>query len=119
MCAFFFFFKKKTAYEMRISDWSSDVCSSDLIDHSRLFSRNALKHGDISFHHLTRLEGSGKALVRLGMACQQQATARVPVEPMHGQRPALEPEGEAGEMVFKAHSAIFRRIDRKPGRLVE
>src|SRR3546814_9745393 len=35
MCLFsvassFFFFKQKTAYEMRISDWSSDVCSSDL-----------------------------------------------------------------------------------------
>src|SRR3546814_3079952 len=29
---FFFFFKQKTAYEMRISDWSSDVCSSDLMD---------------------------------------------------------------------------------------
>src|SRR3546814_3604519 len=27
---FFFFFKQKTAYEVRISDWSSDVCSSDL-----------------------------------------------------------------------------------------
>src|SRR3546814_7208080 len=30
MIYFFFFFKQKTAYEMRISDWSSDVCSSDL-----------------------------------------------------------------------------------------
>src|SRR3546814_2235238 len=31
VCVFcFFFFKQKTAYEMRISDWSSDVCSSDL-----------------------------------------------------------------------------------------
>src|SRR3546814_7792898 len=30
-CLFFFFFKQKTAYEMRISDWSSDVCSSDLM----------------------------------------------------------------------------------------
>src|SRR3546814_1644260 len=30
-----FFFKQKTAYEMRISDWSSDVCSSDLIDAKR------------------------------------------------------------------------------------
>src|SRR3546814_10159797 len=29
---FFFFFKQKTAYEMRISDWSSDVCSSDLCE---------------------------------------------------------------------------------------
>src|SRR3546814_12714870 len=31
---FVFFFKQKTAYEMRISDWSSDVCSSDLLDHA-------------------------------------------------------------------------------------
>src|SRR3546814_10989685 len=30
MLSFFYFFKKKTAYELRISDWSSDVCSSDL-----------------------------------------------------------------------------------------
>src|SRR3546814_8728991 len=30
MILVFFFFKQKTAYEMRISDWSSDVCSSDL-----------------------------------------------------------------------------------------
>src|SRR3546814_3561924 len=29
---FLFFFKQKTAYEMRISDWSSDVCSSDLVN---------------------------------------------------------------------------------------
>src|SRR3546814_1784008 len=35
----FFFFKQKTAYEMRISDWSSDVCSSDLPSpSSRLFN---------------------------------------------------------------------------------
>src|SRR3546814_5209345 len=32
MCYLFFFFKQKTAYEMRISDWSSDVCSSDLFE---------------------------------------------------------------------------------------
>src|SRR3546814_10068176 len=30
MLCYFFFFKQKTAYELRISDWSSDVCSSDL-----------------------------------------------------------------------------------------
>src|SRR3546814_4451102 len=40
----FFFFKQKTAYEMRISDWSSDVCSSDLrTAGSRPGSRRALK----------------------------------------------------------------------------
>src|SRR3546814_12253168 len=36
-----FFFKQKTAYEMRISDWSSDVCSSDLV--TGLLSRAVLK----------------------------------------------------------------------------
>src|SRR3546814_4863720 len=36
----FCFCKQKTAYEMRISDWSSDVCSSDLIDKSLPNSRN-------------------------------------------------------------------------------
>src|SRR3546814_13444081 len=47
MC--FFFFKQKTAYEMRISDWSSDVCSSDLIspkdsrsEGTRRFRRSAM-----------------------------------------------------------------------------
>src|SRR3546814_11911557 len=40
---FFFFFKQKTAYEMRISDWSSDVCSSDLASqgHQLLLCRQA------------------------------------------------------------------------------
>src|SRR3546814_7671969 len=35
----FFFFKQKTAYEMRISDWSSDVCSSDLLYVGRIRGR--------------------------------------------------------------------------------
>src|SRR3546814_8480297 len=36
MLVLFFFFKQKTAYEVRISDWSSDVCSSDLREDHRL-----------------------------------------------------------------------------------
>src|SRR3546814_6486777 len=35
---YFFFFKQKTAYEMRISDWSSDACSSDLNSYQSAFS---------------------------------------------------------------------------------
>src|SRR3546814_5334697 len=42
----FFFFKQKTAYEMRISDWSSDVCSSDLADgEARLRGRRRVEGG--------------------------------------------------------------------------
>src|SRR3546814_20874153 len=40
----FFFFKQKTAYEMRISDWSSDVCSSDLLE--GLFRFDGVAPGD-------------------------------------------------------------------------
>src|SRR3546814_6538113 len=51
----FFFFKQKTAYEMRISDWSSDVCSSDLMLGHRI---------------------SGKVLGIIGMGRIGQAVAR-------------------------------------------
>src|SRR3546814_5469062 len=40
----FFFFKQKTAYEMRISDWSSDVCSSDLIGREEAVGADDLDH---------------------------------------------------------------------------
>src|SRR3546814_9005036 len=39
MFYYFFFFKQKTAYEMRISDWSSDVCSSDLSMSIRIMAK--------------------------------------------------------------------------------
>src|SRR3546814_2059220 len=46
--SFFFFFKQKTAYEMRISDWSSDVCSSDLlgdeVDRARIVGLALIGH---------------------------------------------------------------------------
>src|SRR3546814_8010106 len=55
-CVFFFFFKQKTAYEMRISDWSSDVCSSDLLsrtlgrpDLAVMVGRNTLADGSNDF----------------------------------------------------------------------
>src|SRR3546814_8904286 len=44
----FFFFKQKTAYEMRISDWSSDVCSSDLYRVARAGRESQLLRG----HHV-------------------------------------------------------------------
>src|SRR3546814_12573656 len=42
MLFFFFLFKQKTAYEMRISDWSSDVCSSDLIERTAASARGII-----------------------------------------------------------------------------
>src|SRR3546814_9378665 len=47
----FFFFKQKTAYEMRISDWSSDVCSSDLRRHRFFRARDDAR---AAFHPVWR-----------------------------------------------------------------
>src|SRR3546814_1278497 len=49
LCCCFFFFKQKTAYEMRISDWSSDVCSSDLIP-SRVWAKATMGSKTRSAH---------------------------------------------------------------------
>src|SRR3546814_11109786 len=50
----FFFFKQKTAYEMRISDWSSDVCSSDLLRLLLAVQRLVLSDQQLA-HHLADL----------------------------------------------------------------
>src|SRR3546814_3530590 len=48
----FFFFKQKTAYEMRISDWSSDVCSSDLPSYFGLFAHRYMHDYGLRQEHL-------------------------------------------------------------------
>src|SRR3546814_11330574 len=65
----FFFFKQKTAYEMRISDWSSDVCSSDLTGHVTVDKRRgrtrldgAVAFGTLDFEDLASDAGNAAAL---------------------------------------------------------
>src|SRR3546814_4279281 len=53
----FFFFKQKTAYEMRISDWSSDVCSSDLLQQASI--------GNLIHAHVVVAATGGHSLVVL------------------------------------------------------
>src|SRR3546814_15083820 len=48
-----FFFKQKTAYEMRISDWSSDVCSSDLVQHAAVLGAGIMG-GGISYQSASK-----------------------------------------------------------------
>src|SRR3546814_17675989 len=77
---FFFFFKQKTAYEMRISDWSSDVCSSDLGD----ANRNALRYlHPVSIGVLCRNDrefGSRTCANALDMPLQLQVRIGVPLD---------------------------------------
>src|SRR3546814_12078386 len=65
----FFFFKQKTAYEMRISDWSSDVCSSDLGD---LF-------GDTGKRRFVRPAGADEAQDRIQHALADRDAAHCPL----------------------------------------
>src|SRR3546814_18776548 len=51
---FFFFFKQKTAYEMRISDWSSDVCSSDLIVEAKAILALIMRCAEVLARHVDR-----------------------------------------------------------------
>src|SRR3546814_6039993 len=71
MCYFFFFFKQKTAYEMRISDWSSDVCSSDLqLQDWRGFAAEQKGIDLIVGHHPHVSQGvelNGKSLIFYGL----------------------------------------------------
>src|SRR3546814_7762345 len=65
----FFFFKQKTAYEMRISDWSSDVCSSDLRHGAELASRRRWRRRSgrgSDPHRGHRQGGAGAARPRTG-----------------------------------------------------
>src|SRR3546814_5901231 len=78
----FFFFKHKTAYEMRISDWSSDVCSSDLdvVDHAlqaharavfgRVQARDAVAH---QFLDLGRHDHAAAAAIDLDVLAAVRA----------------------------------------------
>src|SRR3546814_2163482 len=67
----FFFFKQKTAYEMRISDWSSDVCSSDL---DRLIERLGQIARELGLCLLVVLDGlraietCGRNILEIGLA---------------------------------------------------
>src|SRR3546814_2634581 len=70
----FFFFKQKTAYEMRISDWSSDVCSSDL---GRLEERlgRGVHVGRVGHISVTHSEGT---LGRLDQTVDEVEAVRLP-----------------------------------------
>src|SRR3546814_7077847 len=75
----FFFFKQKTAYEMRISDWSSDVCSSDLMAPvpAHILAAQPILHAHpglfidvVEFRHHRR--GHGRAAVHVGRSAERR-----------------------------------------------
>src|SRR3546814_1070613 len=81
---FFFFFKQKTAYEMRISDWSSDVCSSDLLDHDEAANAFAtMLDGGASDEQvgefLVALSDRGETMVEIAAAAEAMRARLIPI----------------------------------------
>src|SRR3546814_10003319 len=82
-CVMFFFFKQKTAYEMRISDWSSDVCSSDLLRLVLVDRREVLRPVELPDRELPVVGAAGIADVhdrseerRVGKECVSTCRSR-------------------------------------------
>src|SRR3546814_9224973 len=71
-----FFFKQKTAYELRISDWSSDVCSSDLAESGRRSPRSPTARGATSRGSHRSTSGATRHANRGRSAPQKAATGR-------------------------------------------
>src|SRR3546814_8064413 len=75
---FIFFFKQKTAYEMRISDWSSDVCSSDL-------NRRNPRQRTLAHPHVKKLRG--------GVIIKQESQVTPKASPKNLRRATIEKMG--------------------------
>src|SRR3546814_817206 len=114
---FFFFFKQKTAYEMRISDWSSDVCSSDLFGNledvdERGEQRRRVGQGGraVRCHAGDRAQFlETQPFGRTGQAAERAARQRVLVE--HRERILGEFEIEARKRAPRAAD----EVERQPG----
>src|SRR3546814_13269523 len=98
MC--FFFFKQKTAYEMRISDWSSDVCSSDL-PHALV----PIFPASVSATDLVGVDMRQLAFDRIGM----------PLSHLVQKRGCHRPETMGGHLVAGIAEPAPPRIDRLLG----
>src|SRR3546814_6521977 len=106
----FFFFKQKTSYELRISDWSSDVCSSDLIGDT---AENTIAR-DVTGPVVDRLEA-------IDIEHHQRQRLR---EPLGVTQRLLDQDlvgmtaGQPGELIRGRHrfQPPLETVDRQPGR---
>src|SRR3546814_10725353 len=112
---FYFFFKQKTAYEVRISDWSSDVCSSDLLGAGEL---------DVVLQHGLAGAGAGEADDQRGLEQrevhrrQQHMREAVEREKAEGDAEYLDRFAEIGRAqvctpVTNAHPVCALRLEQK------
>src|SRR3546814_4980359 len=92
----FFFFKQKTAYEMRISDWSSDVCSSDL-------------GRDLQDVDMFRRRGALRRLVYVGQHRTAEALPDLRQDLQTRRHPDAAPGGDAGPVRLVERGLVDQR----------
>src|SRR3546814_17237580 len=111
----FFFFKQKTAYEMRISDWSSDVCSSDMMQSlpALILSHVTINLPFLAWMLISFFEGEARQLeeaARVDGATRWQAFVRVAV-PVAG--PGILASGMLG-FILNWNVFLFALVFRGP-----
>src|SRR3546814_7831990 len=101
----FFFFKQKTAYEMRISDWSSDVCSSDLPLARHFPSRNRIiagvAHGTVVIEAAPK---SGSLITARRAGDYGREVMAVPGSP-------LDPRAQGCNLLIREGATLIQTVD--------
>src|SRR3546814_5848781 len=117
MLCCFCVFKQKTAYELRISDWSSDVCSSDLIMRLRIMERSSVDLMDVlAFVRVVETGAFARAAERMGMSksilsrrvarLEEQLGAKLLTRTAQGAHPT-----DIGDAYFARASNILADLD--------
>src|SRR3546814_10654426 len=105
-----FFFKQKTAYEMRISDWSSDVCSSDLADPGTILAAVTPVPDTLSEYHFAGLLRGRKVEL---VDCKTQPL-KVPAEAEIVIEGEVSLEDTAEEGPYGDHTGYYNAVERFP-----
>src|SRR3546814_3848240 len=119
----FFFFKQKTAYEMRISDWSSDVCSSDLCLASHMIRKVTSYRSSLTrsawVPTLTEICGApGMLKLRGAIGCsKERSLVYWALRPNRGAVSGLNPSGGMVLSVMTGGLSLSDTGDRKSTRL--
>src|SRR3546814_12897969 len=110
---FVFFFKQKTAYEMRISDWSSDVCSSDLNAGAGSELHLASEAGTKSPVLMTSAESSGTSRIYV-----RGGSVSMMIRQRPGRRPDIpnRPAALVNTEIFSRSGSASRSEERRVGK---
>src|SRR3546814_1895127 len=104
---FFFFFKQKTSYEMRISDWGSDVCSSDLAGPGREGRAGGVRSQPVRPHRLRDLQRGALVLVRPDRREDRQGAGRRLHPPLLPQARRSEEHTSELQSLMRISYAVF------------